>query len=70
VLSRSKQLSAEEGTKAGSTTINRTNFNIYIHFYIEQKRYTMHRNDTAWGNVIFMTGEDITQLRANIQTIF
>ena len=30
----------------------------------------MHRNDTAWGNVIFMTGEDITQLPANIQTIF
>jgi len=66
VLSRSKQLSAEEGTKAGSTTINWINFNTYTLLYRTKKRYTMHRNNTAWGNVIFMTGEDITQLPANI----
>jgi hypothetical protein len=30
----------------------------------------MHRNNTAWENVIFPTGEDIAQLSANIETIF
>jgi hypothetical protein len=70
MLSRSKQLSTEDSTKVGSTTINRRNYNTYTQFYIEQQRYTKHRNNTAWENVIFTTGEDTAQLSANIQSIF